>query len=41
MIKIVNKFIKDKSRLEKFRRDYKFPEEQEIKEKPKENKIKD
>jgi hypothetical protein len=41
MIKIVNTFIKDKSRPEKFRRDYKFPEEQEIKEKPKEeNKIK-
>jgi hypothetical protein len=35
MIKIVNTFIKDKTRPEKFRRDYKFPEEQEIKEKPK------
>ena len=31
MIKIVNTFIKDKTRPEKFRRDYKFPEEQEIK----------
>ena len=43
MIKIVNTFIKDKTRPEKFRRDYKFSEEQEIKDnsQPKEeNKIK-
>jgi hypothetical protein len=31
MIKIVNTFIKDKTRPERFRRDFKFPEEQEIK----------
>jgi uncharacterized protein YrzB (UPF0473 family) len=41
MIKIVNTFIKDKSRPERFRRDYKFPEEQEIKDKStKDTKIK-
>lgn len=26
MVKIVNSFLKDKTRPEKFRRDYKFPE---------------
>ena len=39
MIKIVNTFIKDKTRPEKFRRDYKFLEEQEIKEESKIKKL--
>jgi hypothetical protein len=39
MIKIVNTFIKDKTRPEKFRRDYKFPEEQEIKDNSQPKKI--
>jgi hypothetical protein len=39
MIKIVNTFIKDKSRPERFRRDFKFPEEQEIKDNSQPKKI--